>query len=165
VAKKNDGEVDGKKIIAKNRRAFHDYHVLEQVEAGLVLQGTEVKSLRAGHVVVDEAYARIMPSGEALILDLQIQPYDKGTYANHKIDRPRRLLLHRREIAKIKEKIETEGLTIIPLELYFKRGFAKVMLGVGKGKKLHDKRQSLREKDDRREMQRAMRGKGGRDDD
>jgi SsrA-binding protein len=154
--KKQDDE--GTKSIAKNRSAFHEFFIVEQVEAGLVLTGTEVKSLREGHCVIDDAFARVR-DGEAQLLGLSIPPYKNGTYANHLPDRPRRLLLHRREIAKLEEKTNVERLTIVPLELYWKRGFAKVLLGVAKGKKLHDKRQSLREKEDKRTIQRALRGR------
>lgn len=157
MAKKTDDE--GKKIIATNRKARHDFFIVEQIEAGLVLQGTEVKSLRAAAVSLEESYARITDHGEAVLLDLTIPPYAMGTYANHKPDRPRRLLLHRREIVKLQGKTETERLTIVPLELYFKRGYCKVLLGIAKGKKLHDKRQTLRERDDKREIQRALRGR------
>ena len=151
-------EPEGKKKIVGNRRAFHEFTIDEQIEAGIILQGTEVKSLRDGKCSLDEAFARF--DGARLILyGLTILPYANGGYSNHVPDRPRQLLLHRREIKKLKEKIDTERLTMVPIELYWRRGYCKVLLGVGKGKKLHDKRQSLREKDDRRTMQRALRGR------
>jgi SsrA-binding protein len=158
MAKKKEAE-EGTKLIAKNRKAFHDFFIVEQVEAGLVLKGTEVKSLRAGHVTMDDAFARVK-DGEAVLLALTIPPYEMGTYANHVPDRPRRLLLHRREIAKLAEKTNVERLTIVPLELYFKRGYCKVLLGIAKGKKLHDKRQTIREREDKKAIQRAYRGRG-----
>ena len=156
MAKKQDD--DGKKIIAKNRRAFHEFFITEQVEAGLVLTGSEVKSLREGKAVLDEAYAKI-DGGEAQLVGLSIPEYANAGYTSHVPGRTRRLLLHRREIRKLSEKTNVERLTIVPLELYWKRGFAKVLLGVAKGKKLHDKRESLKEKADRRDMQRALRGR------
>lgn len=152
-------EPEGQKSIAKNRKAFHDFFIVEQVEAGLVLTGTEVKSLREGRVVIDEAFARVTDGGEAQLLGLSIPQYKNGTYSNHLPDRTRRLLLHKREIRKLVEKTQIERLTVVPLELYWKRGFAKVLLGIAKGKKQHDKRDVLREKQDRRDMQRAMRGR------
>ena len=157
MAKKSDPE--GVKVITKNRKAFFDFVIVEQVEAGLVLTGTEVKSLREGRVILDEAFARVR-DGEAQILGLTIPIYKNGTYSNHVPDRPRRLLLHRREIVKLESKTQIERLTVVPLELYWKRGFAKVLLGIAKGKKQHDKRQVLREKDDKRSIQRALRGRG-----
>jgi SsrA-binding protein len=156
MAKKTDDE--GKKTIAKNRKAFHDFFIVEQVEAGLVLTGSEVKSLRDGKAVLDDAFARVK-DGEAQLIGLSIPQYANAGYATHEPDRVRRLLLHRREIAKIVEKTQVERLTIVPLELYWKRGFAKVLLGIAKGKKLHDKRQVLREKEDKRAIQRAYRGR------
>jgi SsrA-binding protein len=119
-----------------------------------------VKSLREGRVVMDEAFARVRDDGEAQLLGLSIPQYKNGTYSNHVPDRPRRLLLHKREIRKIVEKTQIERLTVVPLELYWKRGFAKVLLGIAKGKKLHDKRQVLKEKEDNRAIQRGYRGRG-----
>ena len=152
--KKKEGKVaEGVKPIANNRRAFHDYEVLEQVEAGLVLQGTEVKSLRAGQVSFADAHARIQ-DGEAWLVDLHIAAYQNGGYTNHAPDRARKLLLHKREVTKLKQKLERQGLTIVPLEMYFKRGYAKVKLGVCRGKKLHDKREALKKNAERREQAR-----------
>ena len=150
---------EGKKTIASNRKAFHDFFISEKVEAGLVLTGSEVKSLREGKVTLDEAYARIQ-DGQGELHGVSIPTYANAGYAQHVPDRVRRLLLHRREIKKLVEKTETERLTIVPLELYWKRGFCKVLLGVAKGKKLYDKRQVLREQEDRRSIERAMRGRG-----
>jgi len=152
-------EEEGKKTIAGNKKAFHDFFIMEKVEAGIVLTGSEVKSLRDGKVTLDEAYARIV-NGEAQLLGVTIPTYANAGYAQHVPDRIRRLLLHRREIKKLQEKTETERLTIVPLEIYWKRGFCKVLLGTAKGKKLYDKRDVLREKEDRRSIERAMRGRG-----
>jgi SsrA-binding protein len=156
MAKKTEDE--GKKIITRNRKAWHDFEIIEQVEAGLVLTGSEVKSLRDGKVIMEEAYARI-DNGEVRLLGLQIPTYANAGYAQHVPDRPRRCLLHRREIKKLTETTETERLTIVPLELYWKRGFCKVLLGTAKGKKLHDKRETLKKDQDRRAIERAMRGR------
>ena len=156
MAKKQDDE--GKKIIARNKKAFHDFFIVEQIEAGLVLTGSEVKSLRDGKVVIEEAYARI-DAGEVRLLGMSIPTYANAGYAQHVPDRPRRLLLHRREIKKLTETTETERLTIVPLELYWKRGYCKVLLGTAKGKKLHDKRETLKKDQDRRAIERAMRGR------
>lgn len=158
MAKKPDDD-DGKKIIAKNRKAFFDYTIVEQIEAGLILTGSEVKSLRDGKVVIDEAYARIA-NGEAKIFMISIPTYANAGYSQHVPDRPRRLLLHKREIRRLEETTETERLTIVPLELYWKRGFCKVLLGTAKGKKNYDKREALKKDQDKRSIQRALRGRG-----
>ncbi|MBX3471679.1 MAG: SsrA-binding protein SmpB [Planctomycetes bacterium] len=144
--------------IARNKKAFHDYEVLEKLEAGVALLGTEVKSLRqaGGSVAFTDAYAKIK-QGEMWLVDLHIAPYVHASLQNHEPTRPRKLLLHRREIAKLQQKLERQGLTVVPLELYFKRGLVKVLLGVARGKKLHDKRQSLRKRDDERTMAREGR--------
>jgi SsrA-binding protein len=156
--------------IATNRRARHEYHILETIEAGLVLRGTEVKSLRAGEVTFKDSYATIR-NGEGWLLGCHINPYSHGTDANHDPERDRKLLLHRKEIGRLTGKIAERGLTLIPLRMYFKGGRAKIELGLGRGKKLHDKRASLRERDQRREMDQAARGalrggprRRGRDD-
>jgi SsrA-binding protein len=144
------------RTVATNRRARHDYEILETLEAGLVLRGTEVKSLRAGLVNFKDSYATVR-NGEAWLLGCHISPYSHGTDANHPPERDRKLLLHRREIARVTGKIAERGLTLIPLRLYFKEGRAKLELGVARGKKLHDKRSVLREREVRREMDRAAR--------
>ena len=144
------------RTVATNRRARHEYLILETVEAGLVLRGTEVKSLRAGQVTFKDSYAT-MRNGEAWLLGFHISPYSHGTDANHDPERDRKLLLHRREIARLTGKIAERGLTLVPLRLYFKRGRAKVELGLARGKKLHDKRSALREREVRREMDKAIR--------
>lgn len=141
--------------IARNRRASHDYSLLETWEAGLALTGTEVKSLRNGKANLSDAYG-IVRDGEVYLLNLHIPPYERGGYVNHEPTRTRKLLLHRREIRKMIGAVERQGLTLIPLELYFKDGRAKVAIALGKGKKLHDKRDDERRRDDERDMARAM---------
>ena len=140
--------------VARNKRASHDYHILETWEAGLVLTGSEVKSLRNGKANIGDAYG-IVKDGEVFLLNLHISPYEQASHFNHEATRTRKLLLHRKEIKKMIGAVERQGLTLIPMELYFKKGKAKVALGLGKGKKLHDKRADLRKKDAEREMARA----------
>jgi SsrA-binding protein len=146
----------GDHTIATNRRARHDYEILETVEAGLVLRGTEVKSLRGSHVTFKDAFATIRKN-EAWLVGCHINPYSHGTDANHDPERDRKLLLHRREISRLTGKVAERGLTLIPLRLYFKGGRAKLEIGLARGKKLHDKRASLRERDAKREMEKAVR--------
>src|SRR6058998_3280654 len=150
-------EASGDRSIAINRRARHLYEVLETVEAGLVLRGTQVKSLRAGQVNFKDSYATVR-SNEGWLLGCHISPYSHGTDANHNPERDRKLLLHRREISRLSGKIAERGLTLVPLRLYFKDGRAKLEIGLARGKKLHDKRSTLREREVRREMDRAARG-------
>ena len=149
-------ETDDRQTIARNRRARFDYHILETWEAGIVLTGTEVKALRAGKANISDAYA-VVNSGEVFLLNLSIPPYEQGNRHNHEPTRTRKLLLHRREIRRMIGAVERQGLTLVALELYFKRGVAKVALALGKGKQLHDKRATERERDDAREMARAVR--------
>jgi SsrA-binding protein len=144
--------------VARNRRASHEYELLETWEAGIVLTGTEVKSLRAGKANISDAYG-IVRDGEVYLLNLHISPYERGGYVNHEPTRTRKLLLHRREIRKMIGAVERQGLTLVPLELYFKDGRAKVALALGRGKKLHDRREDARKRDDERDMARAMRRK------
>ena len=144
--------------IAKNRQGRHDYHILDNWEAGIVLTGTEVKALREGKANISDAYG-IVRNGEIFLINLHISPYERGGYTNHEPTRTRKLLLHRKEIRRLIGSVEREGLTLVPLELYFKKGVAKVALALGKGKKLHDKRETERERDADREMARAMRGR------
>jgi len=147
---------DGDRTIATNRRARHDYEILETVEAGLVLRGTEVKSLRGSHVTFKDAFATIR-NNEAWLVGCHINPYSHGTDANHDPERDRKLLLHRKEISRLTGKVAERGLTLIPLRLYFKSGRAKLEIGLARGKKLHDKRSALRERETRREMEKAVR--------
>ena len=142
--------------IARNRRARYDYHVLDSWEAGIVLSGTEVKSLRDGRANLTDAYG-IVKDGEVWLLNLHISPYERGTHFNHEPTRSRKLLLHRKEIRKLIGAVERQGLTLVPLELYFKGGRAKVRLALGKGKKQHDKRADDKKREDERDMARALR--------
>ena len=144
------------RAIATNRRARHEYSILETYEAGLALRGTEVKSLRAGLVNFKDSYATVR-NGEVWLLGCHINPYSHGTDANHDPERDRKLLLHSKEISRLSGKVAERGLTLIPLKLYFKSGRAKLELGLGRGKKLHDKRSTLREREVKREMDRAAR--------
>jgi SsrA-binding protein len=148
---------NGKKIIAVNKRARFDYHISETLEAGLVLQGTEVKSLREGRVVLKDAYADIQ-DGEVFLVHAHINEYSQGNRFNHDPERPRKLLLHRREIKRLIGKTQERGLTLIPMRMYFARGKAKVELGLAKGKKHYDKREDLKRRTAQRDIERAMRG-------
>src|ERR1700736_993042 len=141
--------------IAVNRRAYHDYFIDEKYEAGLVLTGTEVKSMRAGRANLRDGYVRI-DGGEAWLENVHVTPYSQGGYANHEPLRPRKLLLHADEIASLVGKIKQKGYTLIPLRLYFSRNHAKVELGLARGKRLYDKRQPRPAADPRREMERAL---------
>jgi SsrA-binding protein len=144
--------------IAKNRQARHDYAIIDTWEAGIVLTGTEVKALREGKANISDAYG-IVKNGEIFLLNLHISPYERGGYVNHEPTRTRKLLLHRKEIRRLIGAVEREGQTLVPLELYFKKGKAKVALALGKGKKLHDKRETERQRDADREMSRALRSR------
>lgn len=144
--------------IARNKRARFDYHLLETWEAGVVLTGTEVKSLRNGKANLTDAYG-IVKDGEVFLLNLHISPYEQGNQFNHDPTRTRKLLLHKKEIRRMIGAVERQGLTLVPLELYFKNGIAKVALALGKGKKLHDKRDDQRKRDDEREMARVARSR------
>ncbi|MDB9372386.1 SsrA-binding protein SmpB [Nodularia sphaerocarpa] len=144
------------KVISDNRQARYLYEILETFEAGVELVGTEVKSIRAGRVNLQDGYALIR-NGEAWLINVHISPYNaSGQYFNHEPRRTRKLLLHRQEIRKLIGKVEQEGLTLVPLKMYLKRGWVKVSIALGKGKKLHDKRESLKRRQDQRDMQRAM---------
>lgn len=145
----------GKKVIAKNRRARHDYHIEDTYEAGLVLTGTEVKSLREGRASLTDGYALIF-QGEVWLENVYIPEYLQGSWTNHAARRKRKLLLHKSEILKISHKLKETGRTLVPLELYFDGSRVKVEIAVARGKKEWDKRQALREKQDEREAQRAM---------
>ncbi|MEW9527216.1 SsrA-binding protein SmpB [Microbispora sp. NPDC049125] len=155
----------GRKLIAQNKRARHDFFIEDTYEAGLVLTGTEVKSLRAGKANLTEGYASVQ-DGEAWLINAYIPEYSQGTWTNHAARRTRKLLLHRKEIAKIEGTLKERGLTLVPLAMYFKDGKAKIEIGVGRGKRDYDKRQTLLEKQATREMSRAMsnavRRRGGR---
>ena len=144
--------------IARNRRAKFDYELLDSWECGIVLAGTEVKSLRHGKANISDAYG-IVTDGEVWLLNLHISPYEQGNRFNHEATRTRKLLLHSKEIRRLIGSVERQGLTLVATEIYFKKGRAKVRLALARGKKLHDKRADLREKDDKRDMARAMKVK------
>jgi SsrA-binding protein len=145
----------GRKLIAQNKKARHDYHLEDVLEAGLVLQGTEVKSLRAGRASLVDAYAHVK-NGEVWLENAHIPEYDQGSWTNHEPRRPRKLLLHREQIAKLVGKTKESGLTLVPLSIYFKDGKAKVEIALARGKRAYDKRQSLAERDAAREIERAV---------
>lgn len=142
--------------IARNKRARHDYEILDTWECGLVLTGTEVKALRDGKAQITDAYG-IVKDGEVWLLNAHIAPYERGNIWNHEPTRTRKLLLHQKEIRQLIGAVERKGLTLVALDLYFKHGRAKLKLGLARGKKLHDKRADLKERDDEREVQRALR--------
>jgi SsrA-binding protein len=152
--KKKDQD-DGIHIICRNRRAFHEYAIEDSLECGIVLTGTEVKSLRDGAGGLEDAYAKI-DDGEVWLIGSDIPEYSMGNRMNHKPKRPRKLLLHRREIAKFAEKASQRGFTLVPLKMYFKNGRAKVELAVARGKQLHDKRQAAKKADAQKEIRKAM---------
>jgi SsrA-binding protein len=154
-SRKSDKQEEGVKIICRNRRAFHEYMIQDRLECGIVLTGTEVKSLREGSGSLEEAYAR-MEEGEVWLIGSDIPEYTMAHRLNHKPKRPRKLLLHRREIDKFADKASQRGFTLVPLRMYFKNGLAKVELAIARGKQLHDKRQDLKKADAQREMKRAM---------
>lgn len=145
----------GIKVIATNKKAYHDYFIEETYEAGIVLQGTEVKSIRAGKVNLKESFCRIK-GGEAFINNMHIAEYDFGNRENHEPTRMRKLLLHHGEIDKLIRLTEQKGLTLVPTKIYFKNNYIKLEIGVGRGKKLHDKRQTLKSKEAEREMSKAI---------
>ncbi len=142
-------------MITVNRKARYDYHIQESFEAGIVLKGSEIKSIRAGKVNLSDAYAR-PENGELWLYNSHIASYDAASYNTHEPIRPRKLLLHRREIDDLAGKVMQKGLTLVPLKLYIKHGVAKVELGVAKGKKVYDKREAIARRDAAREMERAL---------
>lgn len=147
--------VDGIKALATNRKAAHDYFLAERLEAGLVLQGSEIKSIRAGQVSLKEAYVRT-DGRQAWLVNAHIAPYDAASHQNHEPMRERKLLLHRKEIARLFDHVRQRGNTIVPTRLYLKRGRAKIEIAVARGKRLHDKRQDMARRDAEREMHRAL---------
>lgn len=157
MAKAGKKDADGDEVvnICRNRRAAHDYEIHDRIECGVVLVGTEVKSLREGHASLDDAYARV-DDGEVWLIGAEIPEYPFGNRLNHKPKRTRKLLLHRREIDKFAGKASERGFTLVPLRMYFKGGKAKVEIAVAKGKQTHDKRESVKKADARREIDRAM---------
>jgi SsrA-binding protein len=161
VTPESSPSAERKVSVARNPKATHDYHILETWEAGVVLTGTEVKSLRNGQASIKEAYARLR-NGEVFLDGMNITPYEQGNRYNHDPVRTRKLLLHRREIEKLIGAVEQKGLTLVPLELYFKNGRAKVVIALGRGKKLHDKREDLKRRAVERETARAVSVRGRR---
>jgi SsrA-binding protein len=147
---------DGTKLIVSNRRARFDYHLDDRFEAGLVLHGTEVKSLREGKGSLTEAWVKIDEAGEAWLMQAHIQEYSHGNRFNHDPTRPRKLLLHRRELDRLQHAVAAKGVTLVPLRLYFKHGRAKLEFAIGRGKNVADKRATAAKRDAEREMQRAL---------
>ena len=147
------------KVIARNKKASHDYHLLERFEAGLVLHGSEIKSIRAGQVNIKQAYVRV-DGEEAWLVDAHIAPYDQASYLNHNPTRQRKLLLHKKEIHRMWDEVRRKGTTIIPTQVYLKKGRAKVEIAIARGKKLHDKRAAIAEKDAQRQVERELRRSG-----
>jgi SsrA-binding protein len=144
------------KVVAQNKKAYHDYFIEETFEAGIVLQGTEIKSIRAGKVNLKDAYARIQ-NGEAILFGMHVSPYEQGNRFNHDPLRTRKLLLHKREINKLIGETKEVGYALVPLKLYLKNGFCKVLIGLAKGKKNYDKREALKQKEAKREIERVFR--------
>ncbi|MBU2670459.1 SsrA-binding protein SmpB [Actinoplanes bogorensis] len=145
----------GRKVVASNRKAYHDYSILDTYEAGLVLTGTEVKSLRLGRASLVDAFGH-ENSGELFLHGMHIPEYTQGTWTNHEPRRVRKMLLHRDEILKIRNKLRDDGVTMVPLQVYFHNGYAKVEIGLAKGKKAYDKRQDMASKDAQKEISRAL---------
>ncbi|MBW1980342.1 MAG: SsrA-binding protein SmpB [Deltaproteobacteria bacterium] len=143
------------KIVCQNKKARHDYHILEVIEAGMVLLGTEVKSLRQGKANLKDSYARIK-DGELFLMQAHISPYSHAHYDNHQPDRVRKLLVHKSELKRLTGKTQERGLTLVPLKIYFKNGKAKVELALARGKKIYDKRETLKRKTEQREMEKAI---------
>src|SRR5439155_19560413 len=152
---KKDDQEEGIKVIARNKRAFHQYNVFDRLECGIALTGTEVKSLREGSASLEDAYAKV-DGGEVWLLGSDIPEYSMGNRMNHKPKRPRKLLLHRREIARFAGKASERGFTLVPLRIYFKNGLAKVELAVARGKQLFDKREAKKKADAQREIKREL---------
>ena len=146
------------KLVANNKKAYHDYFIEEKYECGIALHGTEVKSLRMGKCSIKEAFIRI-ENGEVFVYGMHISPYEKGNIFNKDPLRVKKLLMHRQEIRKLLGKIKEKGYTLVPLQVYFSRGKAKAEIGLAKGKKLYDKREDIAKKDARREAERAVKGK------
>lgn len=159
MAKKNSGAADstpsGDRVVTQNRRAFHDYFIDETIEAGIVLSGSEIKSIRDGKITIGEAYVRVS-DGELWLVGANVTPYTHGAYANHEPSRPRKLLVHRRQIEQLQSEIERKGMTVVPLRVRIRNGRAKVDIGVARGKNLYDKRQTQAERDAKRNMEQAV---------
>lgn len=147
------------KIVTENRKARHDYFIEDEYEAGIVLQGTEVKSLRQGRAHLKDAYARIT-GGEVYVHQMHIGPYPFAHYGNHEPLRPRKLLLHKQEIKRLYGKVNEKGYTLVPIKVYFKSGKVKVTLALAKGKQKHDKREAIKRRDEQRDLERMKKGEG-----
>ena len=150
---------EGIKLIANNKKAYHDYFIDEKYEAGIALHGTEVKSLRTGRCSIKESFVTISNKGEILINHMHISPYEKGNIFNRDPIRVRKLLIHKKEINRLLGKVKQDGLTLIPLSIYFKGSIAKIQLGLCKGKKLYDKREDAAKKDAKRQIERAVKSR------
>ena len=158
MAKKGKKKRSESNVLARNRRASHDYHLLERFEAGIQLTGTEIKSLRMRQVSLRNAF--VQPRDQELwLVGATIAHYTQGNRANHEPERPRRLLLHRREINKILSQLKTKGVTVVPTRIYLKRDWAKVEIAIAKGKRQYDKREDLKERDSKRQVERALRAR------
>jgi len=144
--------------VLKNRKAFHNYEIIEKLEAGVALKGTEVKSLREGRASFKDSYGRVL-NGELWLIGFHISPYENGTIYNHEPDRNRKLLLHKREIKRIRGKTEERGLTVVPTQVYFKEGLAKFEIALARGKNIHDKRKDIAKRDMDRDAQRELKNK------
>lgn len=147
---------DAVKVLGENRKARHNYHIEDTLECGIVLVGTEVKSIRAGHFAFNDAYAQI-ENGELWLRSFHITAFKQGTFSNHLPDQPRKLLAHREQIDKLRRKTDEKGYTLVPLQLHLKKGHVKVLIGLGKGKKLFDKRETIKERDEKRDRDRDLR--------
>ena len=155
MSKKKKDKKEYSSVVATNKKAFHEYHILERFNAGIVLTGTEIKSVRARRVSFVDSYAKV-EKGEVWLLKSHIALYEQGNRYNHQLDRPRKLLLTKMEIRKLIGKTKESSLTLIPLKMYFDRGWAKVELGLAKGKQMHDKRKTLADKATKRDVERAL---------
>lgn len=155
MSKQAAGETPESRIVARNRKARHEYHILETWEAGIALTGTEIKSVRAGKVNLKGAFG-VVRSGEVWLEGMNISPYESGGYVNHDPERSRKLLLHRREIRRLIGAVEQKGLTLVPLDMHLANGFAKVTLALARGKRAHDKREDLKKRSAEREMARSV---------
>ncbi len=144
-----------KKVISSNRKAFHDFIIFDKFEAGIVLTGTEIKSIRKGAINLKDSFCKVS-NNEIFLYNCHISPFEQGNRFNHEAERTRKLLLTKKEILKIQNKVKQDGYTIVPLEVYIQRGFAKILIGLAKGKKLHDKRDAIAQKDRQREVDRAL---------
>lgn len=159
-AKADNKDKPAERVVAENRKARHNYEIIDTLECGIALVGSEVKSLRSGKMSLDEAYGRVKEN-EVWLIACDIPEYEKANQLNHQPKRPRKLLLHRREIARFASLAYEKGLTLVPLKAYFKNGRVKVLLGIGRGRRVHDKRQKLKSQTAKRDIEQALRGRRG----